>query len=214
MGASDPRMVHRSWELHCQEEISKKFDFRCMFALSLLHTVWASQLGTQIRSVPSPPYSDHLRSQCRERLLACLADLTQVSIVTNTAEKVQRFTGITMDGQLWLSRAVDIIRKLEQDPKHVALLSELDEDDREKLEHAHTTVAWLKEVRRRSVLLVLSSEISVYQVSGDQREQAEGVELLLQSFIIQFYVEDSPEGRDTASLEVKRLFSHRKPCLT
>jgi DNA polymerase phi len=158
--------------------------------------------------VPSPPYSDHLRAQCRERLLGCLADLTQLSIVTKTTEKVQRSTGITLDGQLWLSRAVEIIRKLEQDSKHVALLSEFDEDDRGKLEHAHRTVAWLREVRPRLVLLIFSSEIFECQVSGDQREQAEGVELLLQSFIIQFYVENSPEGRDAASLEVRCLFSH------
>jgi DNA polymerase phi len=123
-------------------------------ALSLLyvHTqfsikVWTSQLGTQIHCVPSPQYSDHLRLQCRERLLGSLADLTQLSIVTKTAEKVQRFTGITSDGQLWLSRVVQIIRKLEQDSKHVALLSELDQDDREILEHAHRAVAWLRKVR-------------------------------------------------------------------
>lgn len=120
--------------------------------------VLLSQLGTQIHSVPSPPYSNHLRHQCRERLLGCLADLTQLSIVTTTAEKVQRFTGITLDGELWLSRVVEIIRKLEQDSKHVALLSELDEDDRRKLEHAYKTVAWLRKVRPRFVLLVFSSE--------------------------------------------------------
>jgi DNA polymerase phi len=87
-----------------------------------------------------------------------LADLTQSSIVTKTAEKVQRFTGITSDGQLWLSRVVQIIRKLEQDSKHVTLLSELDQDDRRKLEDAHRTVAWLRKVRPRFVL-VISSEI-------------------------------------------------------
>jgi DNA polymerase phi len=122
-------------------------------------TVWLSQLGTQIHSVPSPPYSDHVRGQCRERLLGCLADLTQLSIVTKTTEKVQRSTGITWDGQLWLSRVVEIIRKLEQDSKHVALLSEIDEDDQGKLEHAHRTVAWLREVRPKFVLLIFSSEI-------------------------------------------------------
>jgi DNA polymerase phi len=158
--------------------------------------------------VPSPPYTDHLRRQCRERLLGCLADLTQLSIVTKTAEKVQRFTGIALDGQLWLSRVVEIFRKLEQDSKHVALLSELDEDDRGKLKNAHRTVAWLRNVRPRFVLFVFFSEIIECQVSGDQREHAEGVELLLQSFIIQFYIEDSSEGRDTASLEVRCLFSH------
>ena len=64
---------------------------------------------------------------------------------------MQRVTGITSDGQLWLSRAVEIIRELEQDSKHVTLLSELDDDDRGKLDHAHGTVAWLREVRPRFV---------------------------------------------------------------
>ena len=171
-------------------------------------TVWSSQLGAQIHSVPSPPYSDHLRHQCRERLLGCLADLTQLSIVTKTTDKVQKITGITSDGELWLSRVVEIIRRLEQDSKHVALLSELNENDRGKLEHAHRTVAWLREVRPRFVLLVSSFKIFECQVSGDQREHAEGVELLLQSLIIHVYVEDGSEGRDTASLEVMFLSNH------
>jgi DNA polymerase phi len=133
-------------------------------ALSLLYVythfstkVWTSQLGAQIHCVPLPQYSDHLRLQCRERLLGSLADLTQLSIVTKTAEKAQRFTGMTSDGQLWLSRVVQIIQKLEQDSKHVALLSELDQDDREKLEHAHRTVTWLRKVRPRFTLLAISS---------------------------------------------------------
>jgi DNA polymerase phi len=127
----------------------------------LLYQGLESQLGIQIHCVPSPPYSDHLRLQCRERLLGCLADLTQLSIVTKTAEKVQRFTGIASDGQLWLSRVVQIIRQLEQDSKHVAVLSELDQDNRENLEHAHRTVAWLRKVRPRFMLLTISSEIFV-----------------------------------------------------
>ena len=111
--------------------------------------------------MPSPPYSDHLRRKCRERLLACLADLTQFSVVTKTAEKVQRFTGITSDGKLWLSRVMQIIRELEKDSKHVALLSYLNQDDREKLEHAHRTVSWLRKVSLRFIFVVFSSEISV-----------------------------------------------------
>jgi DNA polymerase phi len=206
VGTSDPGMVHRPWDLQYQEEVSKKLDFCCMYTSSLQSLAVLTRY--QIHSVPSPPYSDLLRRQCRERLLGCLADLTQLSTVTTTVEKVQRFTGIALDGELWLSKVVEIIRKLEQDSKHVALLSDLDEDDRRKLEHAHRTVAWLREVRPIFVLPVFPSEIFEYQVSGDQREQAEGVELLLQSFIIQFYVEDIFEGRDTASLEVICLFSH------
>jgi len=136
-----------------------------------------------IHCVPSPPYSDPLRRQCRERLLSCLADLTQLSAVARTAEKVQRTTGTTLDGNLWVSRVVQVIRKLEQDSKHVTPLSQLGQNDRRTLERACEMVARLSTVSR------------------DQREQAEGVELLLQSHILQLYIEDSPEGRDTESLE-------------
>ena len=33
-------------------------------------------VAVQLRSVPSPAFSEELRKNCRERLLACLADLT------------------------------------------------------------------------------------------------------------------------------------------
>jgi hypothetical protein len=159
--AVDPGLVYRSWDLHYQEEISEKYDLCRMYIVCLRHHGLVVSTGAQIHRVPSPAYSDRLRRQCRERLLCCLADLTQLSIVTKTAEKVQRLTGITSDGQLWLSRVVQIIRKLEQDSKHVALLSELDQDDRGELERAHRTVAWLSKVHPSFVLLVTSSEISV-----------------------------------------------------
>jgi len=106
-----------------------------------------SQSGSQIHCVPSPPYTDPLRLQCRERLLSCLADLTQLSAVTRTAEKVQRTTGATSDGKLWVSRVVEVIRKLEQDSKHVTPLSQFGQDDRRKLERACETVARLSTVR-------------------------------------------------------------------
>jgi len=104
--------------------------------------------------VPPPPYSDHLQRLCRERLLGCLTDLTQLSAVIKTAEKTQKITGANLDGQLWVSRVVQIIRAFEQDSKHVELLSKLDQDDRGILEYACGTVAWLRNVRPRFVLLV------------------------------------------------------------
>ena len=59
---------------------------------------------------------------------------------------MQKITGVTSDGELWISRVLQTIWKLEQDSKHVALLTELDQEDREKLERARKVVAWLKEV--------------------------------------------------------------------
>ena len=100
------------------------------------------------------PYSDHLQRLCRERLLGCLTDLTQSSAVIKTAEKTQKISGANPDGQLWVSRVVQIIRAFEQDSKHVELLSKLDQDDRGILEYARGTVAWLRNVRPRFVLLL------------------------------------------------------------
>jgi len=108
--------------------------------------------------VSSPPYSDHLQGQCRERLLGCLADLTHLSAVAKTAEKMQRVTVVTSNGQLWVSRVVQVIRNLEQDSENIALLSKLDQDDRGKLERAYGTVGWLRNVCPRFVLLVSSCE--------------------------------------------------------
>lgn len=101
------------------------------------------------------PYSDHLQRLCRERLLGCLTDLTQLSAVIKTADKTQKITGANPDGQLWVSRVVQIIRALEQDSKHVELLPKLDQGDRRIVEYACRTVAWLRNVRPRFVILVL-----------------------------------------------------------
>ena len=115
----------------------------------------------QAHSMPSPPYSDQLRGQCRERLLGCLADLTQLSAVTKMAEKTQKTTGTTSNGQLWVSRVVQMIRTLEQGSKNVVLLSKLGQDDKRQLERAYETVSWLQNVRSRFALLAPSCEILV-----------------------------------------------------
>ncbi|KAI0263807.1 DNA polymerase phi-domain-containing protein [Gloeopeniophorella convolvens] len=143
--------------------------------------------NVQVQSPPSPPFSDGLREQCRERLLSCLADLTQLSVVTKTADdKTQKLTGAASDGEFWISRVLQTIQQLEQDTKHVKLAAEFDEDELEKLEQARKAIASLKKV----------------QVQDDRKESARGAELLLQSFILLLYTEESPEQRDTAPLEV------------
>jgi DNA polymerase phi len=109
----------------------------------------------------SPPYSDQLRRQCRERLLGCLADLTQLSVVTKAAESTQKTTGATLDGQLWVSSVVEAIRTLEQGSKNVALLPNPGQDDRRQLEHACKTVSWLRNVRSRFALLASFCEMLV-----------------------------------------------------
>ncbi|KAH9052566.1 DNA polymerase phi-domain-containing protein, partial [Lactarius vividus] len=151
-----------------------------------------------VHKVPSPPFTDDLRRQCRERLLSCLTDLTRLSNVTQTADRAQRVTGMTSDGEPWVSRVLQTIHRLEQASKHMELLSGFDSKDREILEHACNLVTNLK------------------KVSSDRGEDILGVELLLQSSILQSYLENNTNGRDVALLEscidgASRLFPSLGP---
>jgi DNA polymerase phi len=118
-------------------------------------------LNTQLHTAPSPPYPDHLRQQCRERLLSCLACLAQLSATTKMTERMQKISSVTSDGTFWVSKVLQTIRKLERDHKHVALLTEFDQEDREKLERACSVVTWLREVRPKLVLFVSSRVVIV-----------------------------------------------------
>jgi hypothetical protein len=71
-----------------------------------------------------------------------------------------------LNGQLWVSRVVQIIRILEQDSKHVELLAKLDQGDRGLLELACRTVAWLHNVCLRFVLLICVIESSFVRFRG------------------------------------------------
>ncbi|KAI9446728.1 DNA polymerase phi-domain-containing protein [Lactarius indigo] len=155
-------------------------------------------LNNPICTVPSPPFTDDLRRQCRERLLSCLADLTRLSNVTQTAVRAQRMMGVTSDGEPWISRVLQTIRRLEQAPKHVELLSGFDSEDRGILERACNLVTNLK------------------KISSDRSEDVQGVELLLQSSILQCYLENNTDERDMGSLEscidgASRLFPSSDP---
>ncbi|KAI9456638.1 DNA polymerase phi-domain-containing protein [Lactarius psammicola] len=151
-----------------------------------------------VHKVPSPPFTDDLRRRCRERLLSCLADLTRLSNVTQTADRTQRMIGVTSDGEPWISKVLHTIHRLEQDPKHVELLSDFGPEDRGMLERACNLVTKLKKACLRSV------------------EDVQGVELLLQSSVLQFYLENNTDERDVTSLEscvdgASRLFPSLGP---
>ena len=109
----------------------------------------------QLRSVPTPTFSEDLRRACRERLLACLADLTtQTTLIKGACSsplrpgpgghgrarspcglaladdsKASKVTGVAADGRLWVSRVLATVDALEKDAKHVKPLEEVDEED-------------------------------------------------------------------------------------
>ncbi|KAH9842530.1 DNA polymerase phi-domain-containing protein [Rhodofomes roseus] len=135
-----------------------------------------------LRSVPAPQFSDELRKLCRDRLLSCLADLTGHTTAVEKEDKtIVKIPAVASDGRFWVDRVLSTIEKLEKDPKHVAVLAELDEEDQALRSKARQLAARLK------------------TVPGPQREAARGAELLLSATLLHHYCAD--EEADAETLE-------------
>ncbi|GBE82630.1 hypothetical protein SCP_0410150 [Sparassis crispa] len=132
-----------------------------------------------LRSIPNPAFSDELRSACRDRLLSCLAELTGQSTVIKDDNKTTKMPAVASDGELWISRVLSTIEKLEQDTKHVKPLVEADEEDQRLRSNARQVVERLK------------------KVSDDQREAAMGAELLLSATLLHQYCMNEEMDSDT-----------------
>ncbi|KAJ7470617.1 DNA polymerase phi-domain-containing protein [Mycena latifolia] len=151
-----------------------------------------------LHKIPSPPFSDSLRQQCRSRLLGCLADLNvQTRNLKLVEDRTIKCPAIASDGEFWVSKVVTSLELLQEDPKRVALLAESDENDKV----LHTKVKDIVQKLR--------------EVSGAQQEAAKGAELLLLGTLLQQYTEEQPD-RDTATLEdcldasTRMFFSNKK----
>ncbi|KAF7338414.1 hypothetical protein MVEN_02067200 [Mycena venus] len=140
-----------------------------------------------LHKVPSPPFSDSLRQQCRSRLLSCLADLNnQIRSLKLDENRTIKCPGIASDGEFWVSKVISGIDQLKEDTKRVVLLADSDETELA----LHKTVMETVEKLRG--------------VSGAQQEAAKGAELLLLGMLLQNYAEEQPDA-DTATLEVRLI---------
>ncbi|KAJ7632481.1 DNA polymerase phi-domain-containing protein [Roridomyces roridus] len=136
-----------------------------------------------LRSIPSPPFSDDLRQQCRNRLLGCLADLSsQTRPWKLSDDRTIKCPAIASDGEFWVSKVIASVEKLKGETKRVDLLVETDENDSALHSSVRDNVQKLREV------------------AGAQQEAAKGVELLLMGTLLQQYA-DEPTDADTATLE-------------
>ncbi|KAL1748073.1 DNA polymerase phi-domain-containing protein [Schizophyllum fasciatum] len=100
-----------------------------------------------LHTSPSAPFSDALRRSCRERLLACIADLTSQTITVKTEDgKANKLSGTTTDGDFWVSRILSNIDTLEQDAKHVTPLADIDAEEQQLRTKAKETIAKLRKV--------------------------------------------------------------------
>ncbi|KAK7014985.1 DNA polymerase phi-domain-containing protein [Favolaschia claudopus] len=151
-----------------------------------------------LRKISTPPFSDILRDQCRNRLLSCLAELThQTRSLTLDEDRTIKCPGIASDDEFWISKVIGSVERLKEDTKRVALLVEADEVDSSLQAKVNETVAKLR------------------QVSGPQREAAKGAELLVSGMLLQYYA--APESDiDTSTLEdcvdasIRMFFSTKK----
>ncbi|KAJ4495629.1 DNA polymerase phi-domain-containing protein [Lentinula lateritia] len=120
-----------------------------------------------LRQIPKPQFSDELRHACRDKLLSCLADLTNhITTIESDNAKV-KIAGVAADGELWVTKVLSTIEELKQDTKHVSSIAEIDEEE---------------EVLRAKVREVVAK---LKKVSGNQQEAASGTQLLLVASLVQ-----------------------------
>ncbi|OBZ75369.1 DNA polymerase V, partial [Grifola frondosa] len=135
----------------------------------------------QIRSAPTPAFSEELRKNCRERLLGCLAELTAQSTLVKEDNKTSKTSAVASDGQFWVSKVLHTVELLEKDTKHVRLLADVDEEEQELRTKARQLAERLR------------------NVSDDRREAARGAELLVSATLLHYYCAD--EDADSEPLE-------------
>ncbi|KAI0806965.1 DNA polymerase phi-domain-containing protein [Fomes fomentarius] len=152
-----------------------------------------------LRSAPTPAFSDELRKNCRERLLACLADLTGQTTLIKDDTKAAKVAAVASDGRFWVSRVLSTIEALEKDTKHVKLLNEVEVDD--------------EEVSRRCKARDIISRLK--DAPEERREEARGVELLVSATLLHAYCandeEEDPEPLENCLDGASRLFPAEPP---
>ncbi|KAJ7063164.1 DNA polymerase phi-domain-containing protein [Mycena amicta] len=134
-----------------------------------------------LHKMPTPPFSDSLRQQCRDRLLACLADLNsrikavKVGGSVPDEDHTVKYAGITSGGDFWITKVLQSIDQLKEDAKHVVLLSEIDDDD-------------------AAIYLTVKGTLEkLDSVPAALQDAAKGVELLLSGMLLQHYVDNESE---------------------
>ncbi|KAH9929645.1 DNA polymerase phi-domain-containing protein [Amylocystis lapponica] len=134
-----------------------------------------------LHSVPAPPFSDELRKSCRGRLLNCLAELTGQSALIKGDNKTLKAPAAASDGELWVSKVLSTVERLENDTKHVKLLDEADEDVQQLRLKVREVIERLRKVQ------------------DERQEAAKGAELLLSATLLHQYCAD--EETDSGALE-------------
>ena len=127
-------------------------------------------LLSQLHTVPHPALSDAVHASSRTRLSTILGELsTESTLIKGPDGKQKRAVGCDSTGTLWTSRALAIVSQLDKDRKHVSPATEEDADVAAARQGAHAVLATLD------------------KAPATKREAARGLQLLIQSVILQSY---------------------------
>ncbi|KAL5533021.1 POL5 [Sanghuangporus sanghuang] len=148
-----------------------------------------------LHNIPEPSFSDEVRAACRNKLLACLGDLTSVTGTVDTSEdKGVKVPGVASDGEFWTSEVLKTIIELEKDSKHVELLHHLEDNE--------------LEVRNQALSLIKNIEASHMNYMA-----ARGAELLLGALILKCLSDGENEAGWEDVKECTEQFTKLLPAL-
>ncbi|EIW84995.1 hypothetical protein CONPUDRAFT_47531 [Coniophora puteana RWD-64-598 SS2] len=157
-----------------------------------------------LQSLPSPAFSDELRQTCRQRLLTCLAELTNQVTVIKTDDKAQKRTGVASDGEFWVAKVVSAVRTLQNDSKHATILQEVDEEDVNLREKAFQAIERLQ----KACFPILQTRAII------EDDTAKGAELLLSASLLDHYCSEDEEAQadtiQTCLDAISRMFPESK----
>jgi DNA polymerase phi len=127
--------------------VTEVLDFLTLHGLFTVKKKSEKNASALIRSPAKPTFTDELQMACRTKLLSCLADLIGTTTTTKTEDgKTVKATGTAADGQLWVSKVLASVERFENDPKHIVVVSVVDEEERALRMKARDVITGLKTV--------------------------------------------------------------------
>ncbi|CDZ97129.1 Predicted regulator of rRNA gene transcription (MYB-binding protein) [Phaffia rhodozyma] len=148
-----------------------------------------------LHTAPQLSLSDNLHAYCRSKLSLVLSELTsETTLVKDSTGKAHRSASTDSTGTLWVTRALSIAEELERDKKHLVSVTDAEKEIEDARKDARIVVKGLKAVQ------------------DEKKEAAKGLELLIQSVILQSF--DEPEDTLDILAELKgcaeKMFSTKK----
>ncbi|WWD16543.1 hypothetical protein CI109_100970 [Kwoniella shandongensis] len=173
--------------------VSSVLDFLLVHGFFLIRKTDKKSAIAALHAAPKPALSESTAAACRARFFSCLVELTTASVsqrATDESSKPTRQQGCDLSGKLWVRRAVETISALENDTKHVELVTDADEEIKVIRKGASATLTGLSKAKE------------------DDKEVAKGVEILLSFFVLQTYdeVDDALDLLEDVNTAAQKIF--------